>query len=113
VFDNVLIGIDGRQGGRDAVALGRRLAAPQANLILAHTYGANWILGQRSALAMPYEKQQAEELLENERTAAGIEAELVAWTCAPPGAGSTRSRSTERPTSSSWARLGTQCSGEL
>lgn len=87
MFVNVVIGIDGRQGGRDALALGRQLAGARANLILAHTYGANWILGQRSALAMPHEQHEAEKLLADERSAAGVEAELVAWACAPPGRG--------------------------
>jgi len=36
VFDNILIGVDGRAGGRDAIALATRLAAPDANLTLAH-----------------------------------------------------------------------------
>lgn len=39
MFDNVIIGIDGRSGGRDAVALARRLAAPSARATLAHVYG--------------------------------------------------------------------------
>jgi nucleotide-binding universal stress UspA family protein len=36
VFSNVLVGVDGRQGGRDAIALARELAAPRARMTLAH-----------------------------------------------------------------------------
>jgi nucleotide-binding universal stress UspA family protein len=35
MFARIVIGIDGRQGGRDALALAQRLAAPGAELILA------------------------------------------------------------------------------
>ena len=36
MFGNILIGVDGRAGGRDAIALARRLAAPSASFTLAH-----------------------------------------------------------------------------
>ncbi|MGA8335009.1 MAG: universal stress protein [Solirubrobacteraceae bacterium] len=36
MFNNVLVGVDGRQGGRDAIALAVRLAAPGARITLAH-----------------------------------------------------------------------------
>jgi len=36
MFEHILIGIDGRRGGRDAIALARRLAAPSASFVLAH-----------------------------------------------------------------------------
>lgn len=36
MFDNVLIGVDGRAGGRDAIALAGRLSAPSASFTLAH-----------------------------------------------------------------------------
>ena len=39
MFDNVLVGVDGRQGGRDAIALARRLCAPEARIALAHVDG--------------------------------------------------------------------------
>src|SRR5579859_3719858 len=38
MFKDVLIGVDGRQGGRDAVALARELATPEARFTLAHVY---------------------------------------------------------------------------
>jgi|ERR1019366_10823383 hypothetical protein len=39
MFANVVVGVDGRQGGRDAIALARQLAAPDAAITLAHVYG--------------------------------------------------------------------------
>lgn len=36
MFGNILIGVDGRAAGRDAIALARRLAAPSASFTLAH-----------------------------------------------------------------------------
>ena len=45
MFDNVIVGVDGYQGGRDAIALARQLAAPGAKLTLAHVYGAHTIGG--------------------------------------------------------------------
>ena len=44
MFKNVLVGVDGRQGGHDAIALARRLAAPDATITLAHIYGSEWLL---------------------------------------------------------------------
>ena len=41
MFDNVVIGVDGREGGRDALALGRRLLDPGGALTLAHVYRAD------------------------------------------------------------------------
>ncbi len=35
MFRRVLVGVDGRPGGRDAIALARQLAAPDAVTILA------------------------------------------------------------------------------
>lgn len=36
MFINVLVGVDGRQGGCDAIALAEELAAPGARITLAH-----------------------------------------------------------------------------
>jgi nucleotide-binding universal stress UspA family protein len=63
MFDNVLVGVDGRQGGRDAIALAKTLASPAARLTLAHVYGGHSAGGRLSALAMPLDLEAAEELL--------------------------------------------------
>jgi nucleotide-binding universal stress UspA family protein len=39
MFTNVIVGIDGRQGGRDAMRLTHQLAAPAARITLVHVYG--------------------------------------------------------------------------
>jgi nucleotide-binding universal stress UspA family protein len=38
MFNRVLVGVDGRSGGRDAVALARKLTAPAGKVMLAHVY---------------------------------------------------------------------------
>lgn len=63
MFDNVLVGVDGRQGGRDAIALAKALASPAAKLTLAHIYGGHSAGGRVSALAIPFELEASEELL--------------------------------------------------
>ena len=79
MFQNILIGVDGRQGGRDAIALARQLAGPQARFTLAHIHldaaGQPFFRGMPEDLAEERERSLA--LLATERAAAGIEAELV------------------------------------
>ena len=38
MFKNVLVGVDGRAGGRDAIALASQLANPDGKLTLAHVH---------------------------------------------------------------------------
>jgi nucleotide-binding universal stress UspA family protein len=40
MYRNVLVGIDGGPGGRDAIALARRLAAPDARITLVHVWSS-------------------------------------------------------------------------
>jgi nucleotide-binding universal stress UspA family protein len=75
LFRNILIGVDGRQGGRDAIALGGQLAAPGATLTLAHVYHAP--LGVAAAEALPAERVGSQQLLERERELAGVDAQLI------------------------------------
>ncbi len=85
MFDNVLIGVDGRQGGRDAIALAKQLAAPGADLALAHVY--DWPVWRNNAFASLIELDQASKILIAERRSAEIEAALVTASCAPPSRG--------------------------
>jgi nucleotide-binding universal stress UspA family protein len=85
MFDNVLIGVDGRQGGRDAIALAKQLAAPGADLALAHVY--DWPVWRNNGLAAVIEFDQASEILTAERRSAQIEAALVTACCSPPARG--------------------------
>ena len=75
MFTNVLVGVDGRPGGRDAIALAKQLAAPDAQMIFGHVGPV--LSGRGGGLAIPLERQDAEELLEREREATETEAELV------------------------------------
>ena len=38
MFKNVLVGVDGRPNGRDAIALASQLADPDGKLTLAHVH---------------------------------------------------------------------------
>lgn len=59
MLDRVVVGVDGRQGGHDAIALASQLAAPSGRLLLANVYG-----GSGGA-------EEAEDLLARERDRAG------------------------------------------
>jgi len=85
MFSNVLIGVDGRQGGRDAVALANQLAAAGADLTLCHVQ--DWPVWRDNAVASAIEFDQSLSLLTTERQASGIEAELVCASGSPPGRG--------------------------
>lgn len=86
MFDNVLIGIDGRQGGHDAIALARQLAGPSARFTLAHIYGTG-MYGRGMAAALPLEREEAMRLLAAERDAAGMTADLVCTGLVSPARG--------------------------
>lgn len=75
MFKNVIVGIDGRSGGRDAVALGRRLLDPQGRLTLVHVH-----LETTAVIVHEFDSVARDEdrrLLEREREAAGGEAEVA------------------------------------
>ncbi len=72
MFTNVLVGVDGRQGGRDAIALAKLLAVPEAQMTLAHVYGGPTVGGRATALAMPLEQESSERLLAHALVEAGV-----------------------------------------
>ncbi len=76
MFKNVLVGVDGRANGRDAIALATQLVDPDGKLTLAHVH--------RDEAA---EREYSHKLLEHERSGAAVEAELVSVASASPGAG--------------------------
>jgi len=86
MFTNVFVGVDGRQGGRDAIALARRLAAPDATITLAHAHGSDWLLPRGVQLAS-LAAEESQRLLSRERETAGIDAELMSGPQASPGRG--------------------------
>lgn len=81
-FRDVIVGVDGREGGRDAIALGRLLVAPTGRLTLAHVREGG--LAPPSADDVAFEAEidaapvaESQKLLEREREAAGVAAELI------------------------------------
>jgi nucleotide-binding universal stress UspA family protein len=67
MFDNVVVGVDGRPGGDDAVALARQLAAPHARVTLANIYGSTtWPPGS-GGLFLEEQRTEARAFLARER----------------------------------------------
>ncbi len=70
MFNNVLVGVDGRQGGRDAIALAAQLAAPGARITLAHV---DPIHPTESA----EQDSASHKMLSDERADAAIDAKIL------------------------------------
>lgn len=88
MFKNVLVGVDGSANGRDAIALARQLTDPDGKITLAHVHRGelDFIKGvQRDLLREDH--QASIELLEGERSATGVDAELRSVVAASPAAG--------------------------
>jgi nucleotide-binding universal stress UspA family protein len=88
MFNNVLTGVDGNQGGRDAVALANQLAARTGQLILAHIYpyhAGSAVRGYDDVQAAQITRSR--ELLRAASEEVGADAQLR-WTSAKsPGRG--------------------------
>jgi nucleotide-binding universal stress UspA family protein len=79
MFKNVLVGVDGGPNGRDAIELASRLADPDRKLTLAHIR-----TGPEFEAADP---ETSEKLLERERAACDVSAELISIHSESPGRG--------------------------
>jgi nucleotide-binding universal stress UspA family protein len=77
MFENVVIGVDGGDGGHDAIALAKELAPPNAALTLGNVYGIGSAGGRAAALAMPLQAEASAQLLARERTHAALDADAV------------------------------------
>ena len=67
MFDNVLVGVDGRPGGDDAVALAHQLAAPGARVTVANIYrSASWPPGS-GGMFLDDRRAEAQAFLAHER----------------------------------------------
>jgi nucleotide-binding universal stress UspA family protein len=86
MFDKVLIGVDGRSGGRDAIALARQLVSETGRLVLANVYRGAWAPSFGAGLAVDH-RRQAEELVTAQLWATGVEAETAVRLDGPPGRG--------------------------
>ena len=91
IFGSVLVGVDGLQGGRDAIALAELLADPHSELLLAHVRALPDRLRDGSAEAQQRGEEErladAVELLERERAASGVQAQVRAVAASSPGRG--------------------------
>jgi nucleotide-binding universal stress UspA family protein len=88
MFRNVVLGVDGRPTGRDAIALAIALAEPDARLTLAHVYGGVMTPGRSANLAFDAAaRADSDALLEAERETAGIGAELISISATSVGRG--------------------------
>ena len=77
MFKNVIVGVDGNEGGHDAIALARVLLADGGELTLGYVYHGDPHLWRGSSAAYDAaERNRAGELLEQTCEDAGIEAHL-------------------------------------
>lgn len=77
MFEQIVVGVDGREGGRDAVALAKLLLAAGGELTLAHVVpGDAHASREASAAHDAPEAERAEALLETVREETGVEAHL-------------------------------------
>jgi nucleotide-binding universal stress UspA family protein len=77
MFNNVVVGVDGHQGGSDAIALAKRLAGRDAEVALAYVYSGDARTWRGSSAAYDaVERERSLELLAKARDEAGISAEM-------------------------------------
>lgn len=87
MFKNVIVGVDGEEGGRDAIALARLLLDKQGQMTLTYMYrGGPYLWGSSVPFEVP-ERDHAQELLEEARDQAQIEAPLRLWRSPSVGRG--------------------------
>jgi nucleotide-binding universal stress UspA family protein len=88
VFENVIVGVEGRAGGRDAIALAGRLLDEHGQLTLVNVHGGSLNPVRASTPGrLAEEQERSHELLERERTQAEVQAELVSYVASSPGHG--------------------------
>jgi nucleotide-binding universal stress UspA family protein len=88
MFKNVLVGVDGGSGGRDAIALASRVIDPAGTLTLVHVHsGELHALRGPSPAALREERVASERPLDEERSAAEVSAELVSVVASSAGRG--------------------------
>ncbi len=88
MFKNVLVGVDGSANARDAIALASRLTDPDGKLTLAHVRpGELHPIHAVTPGLLAEEHEASTKLLEDERAAADLSAELLSVVAAAPGAG--------------------------
>ncbi len=76
MFANVIIGIDGGPGGRDALALARRLAARHARFTLVNVWDPREALAS-AVTGRPHPSTTGQELLERLRRESGLDCRIA------------------------------------
>jgi nucleotide-binding universal stress UspA family protein len=87
MFQRVVVGVDGSDGGRDAVELARQLLSPTGQVILANVYTDAGSAGLGGQLAVATERDRAHALLDRCRQDSSLPAGTVAWFDGSPGHG--------------------------
>jgi nucleotide-binding universal stress UspA family protein len=88
MFKNVLVGVDGSPNGRDAIALASQLIDPDGKLTLAHVHSGELRPSHAITPGMVREEREAsKKLLEDQRAAANVNAELISIVSGTPGGG--------------------------
>jgi len=88
MFKKVLVGVDGRPYGRDALALAVRLMDPDGELTLVHVHSGELHPVHAVTPGLLAEEHEASmKMLERERSAADVEAELLSVVALSPGRG--------------------------
>jgi nucleotide-binding universal stress UspA family protein len=88
MFKNVLVGVDGRPNGRDAIVLASRLTNSEGKVTLAHVHSGHvHPLHAVSPGLVAEEREASTKLLEQERSIAEDPVEIVALEASTPGAG--------------------------
>lgn len=89
MFTNIIVGVDGHPGGRDAIALAGQLMDPGGQLSLANIHHYDESLSSAIATSDLVDElhRKSVQLLERERRAAGIDARLLSEPAPCTGAG--------------------------
>ena len=93
MFNRVLVGVDGRAGGRDAIALAQHLVTTSSRLVLANVYGTSAL---RGAAGAGWEAEHAHHLLTRARQDHGLECRTMVRLDSSPGRGLHRLAQHER-----------------
>jgi nucleotide-binding universal stress UspA family protein len=88
MFNKIVVGVDGRQGGRDAIALATVLAAPGATIDLVNFYASGSLRGRGTAVETRVAQQERSmEMLLAARDATSVAANVLALADASVGPG--------------------------
>jgi nucleotide-binding universal stress UspA family protein len=88
MFERVLVGVDGKSGGRDAIALAKELRGRSGQITLVHVWhGDSNVWGGGNPTHWPMERQEAEAMLRSASEEAGVKASRLYSVPPPVGRG--------------------------